>query len=100
VPDHGRQVVGHQGEVALAHRDAVVLAGHQIEGALERLNGAKDAPDAPDRRQGRVIGMERQFDLCLLRDRDHAVQKIREVFPQPLLGHDPVLGQRQVSTSS
>ena len=87
------QLVGHQGEVALAEGDAIARAGHQVDEALIVFDTAHNAGDTSNRRERRVVGMHGHFYASLFGDGHRALQKIAQVFPLFVLGDDAVLGE-------
>ena len=93
--DDRGEVVRHQGEVALAERDAVGLARHELEHPPERVDARHDPAEAADGRDRRVVGMQREAHTGLLGHRDHPPQEVLEVLPERRLGGEVRLGPRR-----
>ena len=93
VPDGTRQVIRHQGEVALAEGNAVDRAGVKVQQALVVLDGAHDPSQATDRREGGVIRVHGELQVGFFGHRHHRIQEVLQVLPQRLFGDDAVFGQ-------
>ncbi len=86
-PDRLRKVDTHRGEVALAERDAVVLAVVAVEDTLVRLGAVDDSGNPAQRLPGRVVRMEAELHPSSLRDWRHLSQEVLQRVPD-LLARD------------
>ena len=86
----------HLRPAAHAEVEAVTRAVEGVDGALEAGEVAKDARHAAERRNRRVIGMQRQGDARLLRHRQDAAQVVLVVVPQLPLPEFAPMRERSV----
>jgi len=92
--DLSGQVGAHFGKAPLAEGDSIHRAGDQVDDSLHGLRGGQDAPNAPNRRDGRIVRMDGQPHSRLFGDRHHRLQKVAQIGPQRLFAHLPVFGER------
>ena len=82
----------HLGEASLTERDAVTLSRSDLKGPVEGFHAGEYPGDAEHRREGRIVGMQRQADPGFLRHRKHPFYKVCVVFPHLLLRERPEFG--------
>ena len=71
----------HSLEVPLTEGETAVVAGNQIENAIECIGILDDVGDPPDRAHRRVIRMKPLLDARFLGHGDNSPEEVLEVLP-------------------
>ena len=97
--DHAADVLGparHLGAAAEAEVEAPGGAAvRDLEGLLEAFGAVEEARDAAQRGDGRVVGMEREFEALLLGDGQDRLDEIGVVVPHLVFGDRGLVGSAQ-----
>src|SRR5258708_3852736 len=91
-----RDVYARGCETTLAEGQSIIRAGNQRQRPLECLDICEYSPNASDRRNRRIIGVERKFNARLFSNRHYTFDEVCEVVPELLFAHHACFGERSL----
>src|SRR5258707_3462155 len=78
----GRDIHPHGRKAPLTEGQSIIWARNQRQSAFEGIYAGEYSANASDRRDGRVIWMQGQFDACLFSDGHNMFKEISKIVPQ------------------